>query len=263
MPEQLHLTTTLDLEHVAAGAPGILLGVVEQMFQSAEEAAVDAGRRLDPNSFELTGGVVDANPMTDVPAHLMLKLTCTGHLIEVTEESVLARRWYAVPDILGWALATADINAAIFDESEGDERVVAEVRGERTARHLANLHNAWLTNERGLDVNFMRRLIAFSQDAFGPNERTGGLLDHLRKELDEVADDPYDLDEWADVVLLGLDGAWRHGGQPQEVLDRVVAKLARNESRSWPDWRDLPEDRAIEHDRPSDLRLGPPWEGES
>lgn len=101
----------------------------------------------------------------------------------------------------------------------------------------------------GLDAAFMRRLQTFSRDAFGPAERTGGLLDHLRKELNEIEADPRDLDEWADLVLLGLDGAWRHGGDPQEVLDRIVAKLGRNERRTWPDWRGLPEDVAIEHDR--------------
>lgn len=100
-----------------------------------------------------------------------------------------------------------------------------------------------------LDAAFLGRMKAFSQGTFGPGLRTGGVLDHLRKELDEVAADPMDLDEWADLIILAIDGAWRHGGEPQEIIDRVRAKVARNERRTWPDWRGLPEDRAIEHDR--------------
>jgi len=44
--------------------------------------------------------------------------------------------------------------------------------------------------------------------------RTKGVIDHLRKELDEVEKEPTDLLEWIDLVLLALDGAWRHGYTP-------------------------------------------------
>lgn len=84
---------------------------------------------------------------------------------------------------------------------------------------------------------------------FGPGARTAGVVDHLRKELDEVADNPGDVSEWADLVILAFDGATRAGHEPAEIIAAYHEKRAVNEARTWPDWRTAPADRAIEHDR--------------
>jgi ribA/ribD-fused uncharacterized protein len=75
------------------------------------------------------------------------------------------------------------------------------------------------------------------------------VIDHIRKELREIEADPTDVSEWIDVVILAFDGAWRHGATPDQIIAALVAKQAKNEARTWPDWRTLPQDRAIEHDR--------------
>lgn len=100
-----------------------------------------------------------------------------------------------------------------------------------------------------IDAAHLERQRDFSVRTFGPGPRTTGVLDHIRKELAEIEADPLDLGEWVDVVILALDGAWRSGHEPQEILDAIVAKQARNEARVWPDWRTVPRDQAIEHDR--------------
>jgi hypothetical protein len=101
----------------------------------------------------------------------------------------------------------------------------------------------WLTRQRD-----------FSRRAFGPGTRQAGILDHIRTELVEVeAAAPADvLGEWTDLVILALDGAWRSGATPEQIAAALTAKLARNEQRTWPDWRTAPTDRAIEHDRTKD-----------
>jgi hypothetical protein len=260
MPETLTLKSALDLDAVQliAAPVQVITHQVEQMIEVAEREAAAAGRKLQRDGWELTGERGTGAAGQPV---LMLTLTAVAHLIHVTERDVLRRRWYAVPSEVevtapgeewvspSWSVATTDVPALEIDQGGTDERVMADCWGEVTARHLADLHNAWLANEKGLDASFMRRLIAFSQRAFGPAKRTKGLLDHLRKELIEVEKEPDDLDEWVDVVILGLDGAWRHGGTPQGIIDRIVAKVARNEARTWPDWRTASEDTAIEHDR--------------
>jgi hypothetical protein len=226
-----------------------------KLVEAAQHYTSGAGYRVDWSTAELVT-LTGMPAADDYQAGLTFRLTAMAVQIHVTERDVLRRRWYAVPDDLigGWAVATVDRSTADIDVAGTDERVPVQMAwGEVTARHLADLHNAWLANEAGLDAAFMRRLIEFSQGAFGPAERTKGLLDHLRKELKEVEADPHDIDEWVDVVILGLDGAWRHGGRPQEILDRIVAKLAKNEARTWPDWRTASEDEAIEHDRTMDL----------
>lgn len=98
---------------------------------------------------------------------------------------------------------------------------------------------------------------AFSRATFGPGDRTKGVVDHIRKELIEIEAAPADLEEWADVVLLALDGAWRAADAmgvsrdlaPKLIADTIAAKQLKNEFRNWPDWRHAPTDKAIEHTR--------------
>lgn len=100
-----------------------------------------------------------------------------------------------------------------------------------------------------IDAEHLERQRQWSRRTFGPGPRTGGVLDHIRRELREIEEHPTDLTEWADVVILALDGAWRAGWEPQDIIDAIRAKQTRNEARTWPDWRTLSEDVAIEHDR--------------
>ncbi|HCR1227040.1 TPA: DUF550 domain-containing protein [Pseudomonas aeruginosa] len=95
----------------------------------------------------------------------------------------------------------------------------------------------------------LERQRQFSERTFGPGSRAAGVVDHIRKELREIEEAPGDLAEWIDVVILALDGAWRTGATPAQIIDALLAKQAKNESRTWPDWRTAPADKAIEHNR--------------
>jgi hypothetical protein len=95
----------------------------------------------------------------------------------------------------------------------------------------------------------LARQAAWSAKTFGPGPRTAGVCDHIRKELREIEADPTDLCEWIDVVILALDGAWRCGGTPEQIINAIVAKQTKNEGRNWPDWRTADPNKAIEHDR--------------
>lgn len=109
-----------------------------------------------------------------------------------------------------------------------------------------------------IDAEHLARQRAWSEATFGPGPRTFGVLDHIRKELAEIEADPTDVTEWVDVVILALDGAWRAGWEPQQIIDAIRAKQARNEARTWPDWRTMSADRAIEHDRTGESDDAPP-----
>ena len=95
----------------------------------------------------------------------------------------------------------------------------------------------------------LARQAAFSALTFGPGARTEGICDHIRKELVEVAAAPGDLKERIDVAILALDGAWRCGATPAQIIEALVAKQSKNEGRAWPDWRTADPAKAIEHDR--------------
>lgn len=101
-------------------------------------------------------------------------------------------------------------------------------------------------------VQHLVRQRAFSEHTFGPGIRTQGVADHIRKELIEIEGAPDDLDEWVDVILLALDGAWRAGYSPEEICLGIQRKQLRNEARTWPDWRTQDPNKAIEHVRSGD-----------
>jgi hypothetical protein len=96
------------------------------------------------------------------------------------------------------------------------------------------------------------RQIEWSRETFGPALRTKGIIDHIKKELREIEADPHDLSEWVDVVILAMDGFWRHGGNASDLFSALLAKQKKNMARTWPDWRAMSEDTAIEHDRSKD-----------
>lgn len=115
----------------------------------------------------------------------------------------------------------------------------------------ADAIDAW--NRRTGDLlAYYSRQIEWSRETFGPALRTKGVIDHIRKELTEIEREPHDLSEWIDVVILAMDGFWRHGGKAEDLMPALLAKQQKNMARVWPDWRTMSEDSAIEHDRSQD-----------
>lgn len=94
---------------------------------------------------------------------------------------------------------------------------------------------------------YLKRQRAWSIKTFGAGLRTIGICRHIEKELREIQADPSDLNEWIDMIILGMDGFWRHGGSDDELFVRLRAKQAINFARRWP--APQPEDHATEHIR--------------
>ncbi len=228
----------------------------------------DDGTWIDPYEDEDDDGMVtvlrDADPTpTDPPSEQgdavvgrCMTEGCPGHWTG-TEECTYSPAPSVVPADSpdtqrdGWDL-DEDGYPQFYEKGKPDETIrlsydaacalVALVRRDRpTAEQAAVIDAAHLAHQR-----------EWSTATFGPGKRTNGVLDHIRKELAEIEDDPTDVTEWVDVIILAFDGAWRAGWEPQEIIDAIVAKQARNEARTWPDWRTMSEDQAIEHDRSAD-----------
>lgn len=82
-------------------------------------------------------------------------------------------------------------------------------------------------------ARFYDEKAAWSQKTFGASSYSG-VLKHLAKEIVEVTAKPSDLEEWADVVLLALDGASRHAGATgAEFVAALQAKQQKNLARKW------------------------------
>lgn len=104
----------------------------------------------------------------------------------------------------------------------------------------------------------LARQMAFSRATFGPGERRKFIIDHIRKELNEIETGNGDPQEWVDVVILAIDGLWRsiHHRKGEDwrhvpflATMAIRDKQAINEQREWPDWRTADPNKAIEHVR--------------
>lgn len=101
-----------------------------------------------------------------------------------------------------------------------------------------------------IDAEHLQHQKDWSEKTFGPGNRTWGIIDHIKKELNEIAENPDDIYEWVDVIILAFDGAWRAGWEPQEIINAIKEKQLINEERQWPEWRTLSAHQAIVHIRP-------------
>lgn len=97
---------------------------------------------------------------------------------------------------------------------------------------------------------YIERHRDWSRETFGPNDRRAGVLAHIRKELVEIEDSGGDdVEEWVDIMILAIDGAWRAGHDPGKIAATLLVKQEKNKARQWPDWREKRDDEPIEHVR--------------
>lgn len=81
---------------------------------------------------------------------------------------------------------------------------------------------------------YLKKQIKWSKKAFGTSKRTVGITKHINKEVDEVLAKPDDLSEWIDIIILAMDGYWRHGGTSSSLMKDLRNKLKINMSRVYP-----------------------------
>lgn len=146
--------------------------------------------------------------------------------------------------------AIRPIAETVADLQRANSRFEEEARAaRRTNKAMHETIAAIFAGQRFDFAAHLARQRAWSEETFGPGARTKGVIDHIRKELKEIEADPSDVEEWIDVVILALDGAWRAGFTPLQIIAALETKQSRNESRNWPDWRTASPDQAIEHVR--------------
>lgn len=98
-------------------------------------------------------------------------------------------------------------------------------------------------------AKFIDNKFEWSKRTFGLGDRTVGIIEHIKKELDEVLADPKDLEEWVDVILLAFDGACRAGYNGEDIACAILSKQMKNLQRKWPADGHLSPDLPIEHVR--------------
>ncbi|MFH2056738.1 MAG: dATP/dGTP pyrophosphohydrolase domain-containing protein [bacterium] len=97
-------------------------------------------------------------------------------------------------------------------------------------------------------MEYIDRQREWSIRTFGPGRRTVGICKHIRKEIKEVLAEPESLEEWVDIIILAIDGAWRAGYMPEAIIAGLQAKQTINIfNRQWPPVE--AEDMPTEHIR--------------
>lgn len=187
--------------------------------------------RLDEIEFAITQGMTASACFTQMKQLIDLAQRQGGMAEAMTLESAAARG-FSLEKMRGWN-ACRDAMLAAAPPAPSPVDAVSDARFDLLA-HLP-------------------RLREWSERTFGTGDHTFRICDHLRKEIDEVEDayatDKPTLPEWVDVVMAALDGAWRAGHDAAAIASALQAKQAKNESRTWPDWRTADHTKAIEHVR--------------
>lgn len=104
-----------------------------------------------------------------------------------------------------------------------------------------------VTTSDSLVSELRDRHIPWSRQMFGDGMRTIGICKHIEKELNEIRENPFSVEEWIDVAILALDGAWRTSASAESVVVVLFEKLAKIRTRTYP--KPASDDEPSEHVR--------------
>jgi len=74
-----------------------------------------------------------------------------------------------------------------------------------------------------------------------PHSSVDSKLHHMMDEIEEVREKPYDLFEWADLLILLMGAAKLEGFTMEDLLVGCEAKLIINKRRTWGE----PDERGV------------------
>lgn len=163
-------------------------------------------------------------------------------IVSLQEEIKSLKREYGVKNIV--KRCEKHDSTILYDSVAGDRRRVscAECSDEE--------------NEKLRQVSLeaiLERQSEWSRKTFGKYShwRRFGLVDHLRKEIEEVFKELSEggdaLFEFVDVALLAFDGMMASGLCANSVMNNLLAKIEDNERRQWPKIEDQVPGKAVEH----------------
>jgi hypothetical protein len=107
-------------------------------------------------------------------------------------------------------------------------------------------------------IEWLTEKMKWSYQTFGNSERHIGVLKHIEKEIEETRQNPNDVTEWIDIILLAFDGACRMGFTPEQVVTALIAKQEKNTQRRWPP--PVPEDEPSFHLEEESEQPGRAWD---
>lgn len=83
------------------------------------------------------------------------------------------------------------------------------------------------TPDHGIGIaQYLVHHIPWSLATFGPGDRWQGICKHIEKELAEIDYAPQSMEEYVDVAILAMDGAWRSLAALNTATEPATADVA-------------------------------------
>ena len=76
-------------------------------------------------------------------------------------------------------------------------------------------------------------IVSWADRTFGKQRTPESIVAHLKKEVQELSEKPYDLEEYADVGILWLNAAAKAGYRLNDLTAAMISKHAENVGRKW------------------------------
>lgn len=80
-----------------------------------------------------------------------------------------------------------------------------------------------------------------------PRQEAAGCLEHLEKEVAELADSPDDPEEVADVIFMALSFGRSRGMSPIDIMNGIYGKFDTLQHRKWPSPDEQDPGHAVRH----------------
>lgn len=74
-----------------------------------------------------------------------------------------------------------------------------------------------------------------------PESTLASTFAHVKEEMDEIEQDPHDIHEWADALMMMFHQAHNHGFTLSDILDGIESKFEIIKGREWL----LPDEQGI------------------
>lgn len=169
------------------------------------------------------------------------------------EDSVVARKKKTITDLVNnhWSYMDKVLCAGVDVTRKYNFEEVMEMREwDYTSAMTHGYGHGYEDAENTTDISMVdciARQKTWALKTFGPGDHSQGLLKHIKKEVIEIMEDPSETEEWIDIIILAMEGAWRSGATPEEIAQLFGLKMSKNERRNWPAVENIDADIPIEH----------------
>lgn len=96
-----------------------------------------------------------------------------------------------------------------------------------------------------MNINLFQNKVSDWANSTFPNSSLNSKLLHIKEELDEILENPQDIKEWADVLLIYMHAAKSQGFTLSDIFKSAEDKFIEIQSRKW---KNPDKNRVVRHE---------------